>query len=176
MSNTYFGSGDKASTLDYFKYKNLQVSPEFKPKGGIGDYTSGDWSWDKAGKFNETAENLKKDPLGKSGSSWGQALGLAGSFLQEAKDKGKQDDAIQKLPYALGRGTGGFGGQILDNFGVVMPQQHGPIVVPGVGGQSSGMGSKIGRFAGAALGAVIGGPAGMAIGGTLGGGAGSFFD
>ena len=147
--------------------------------GQFKDFDYGDFSWDKEGKFNETAENLKKDPLGKSGSGWGQALGIASSFLQEAKDKGKKDDFIQKLPYALGSGSSGFGGQLLDNLGVVMPNQHAPIVIPGVqtaGGGSSGTGSKIGRFAGAALGAVLGGPAGMTIGATLGGGAGSFFD
>lgn len=175
MTSSYFDS-DKAAAVTDFYTKGLKLPSSLSLPETPDWLKNADYGWDKAGKFNETAENLKKDPLGKSGSSWGQALGLAGSFLQEAKDKGKQDEAIRKLPYALGKGTGGFGGQILDNFGVVMPQQHGPIVLPGVGGQSSGMGSKIGRFAGAALGAVIGGPAGMAIGGTLGGGAGSFFD
>lgn len=150
--------------------------------GQFKDFDYGDFSWDKEGAFNKTAENLKKDPLGKSESGWAKALGIASSassFLQDAKDKGKQDDYIQKLPFALGRGSSGFGGQVLDNLGVVMPPQQAPIYIPGVqpaGGGSSGTGSKIGRFAGAALGAVLGGPAGMTIGATLGGGAGSFFD
>jgi len=177
MTNSYFGSGDGASTLDYFKYKDLQLSPEFKPTPGA--FTSGEFSWDKAGKFDGTAENLRKDPFG--GGNVGNridAFGKATSWLGQSRKKAEQDEAMSKLPYALGRGIGGFGGQVLDNLGVVYPPQHAPIYIPGVQQQqqSSGRGSKIGQIAGAALGAVIGGPAGMTIGANLGSAGGSFFD
>ena len=175
MTNSYFGSGDGASTLDYFKYKDLQLSPEFKPTPGA--FTSGEFSWDKAGKFGGTAENLTKNPFGGGNvGNWTDAIGKATSWLGQSRKKAEQDEAMSKLPYALGRGTGGFGGQVLDNLGVVFPPQQAPIYIPGVQQQGSGKGSKIGQVAGAALGALIGGPAGMTIGAGLGSAGGSFFD
>ena len=182
MASTYFDSGNTPSTLDYFKYKDLQVSPQFKPKGG--DFTSGDWSYDKEGKFDKTAEDTRKDPLGKSGSGakWGQALGLASSYLDKAVNKGEKDQTMQKI-YNLGDSTKGFGGQLFEGFGAIMPSQHAPIVVPGVQSGSSGKGAGIGRLAGTVLGlgasALIPGVGpmiGATIGGSLGGGVGGLFD
>jgi hypothetical protein len=172
MASTYFGSGDGASTLDYFKYKNLQVSPEFKPKGG--DFTSGDWSWDKAGKFNETAEKLKKDPLNKSGTNWGEALSKASSYRDQAERKGERDDALRNLPYMLDRGSRGSGGQVFEGFGYINPTQHGPIVLPGVqsGRGGGGLLRDIGGLAGtlgtaAGIFGPLGAPIGMGVGGLI---------
>lgn len=121
------------------------------------------------------------------GGEWGK-IGLEGS-----KEKGKTDwgsifsDLIDKTqstdkyrsfaeqskPY-FGEGSKGGGSQILENLGVVYPQQHGPIFQPGVQGSPSAWG-KIGQAVGTIGGAFIG-PAGARIGGQLGGTIGGFFD
>jgi len=172
MTNSYFGSGDGASTLDYFKYKDLQLSPEFKPTPGA--FTSGEFSWDKAGKFGGTAENLTKNPFG--GGNVGNridAFGKATSWLGQSRKKAERDEFMSKMPYALGSGSQGFGGQVLDNLGVVMPNQHAPIVIPGTqqgGGGRDGLFGEIGGLAGA-IGTAAGvfGPLGMPIGAGVGG-------
>lgn len=67
----------------------------------------------------------------------------------------------------------GGGGQVLENLGVVYPQQHSPMFIPGVEGKK-GIGGTIGSIVGGIGGALIGGPVGAAIG-AAGGPIGSLF-
>jgi hypothetical protein len=69
---------------------------------------------------------------------------------------------------------GGKAGQVLDNLGVVFPQQHAPIIIPGVQNQGGkGVGQRIaGGLGGALQGAAMGsafGPIGTVGGALIGG-------
>lgn len=92
--------------------------------------------------------------------------------------KGRDQDKYRSFGESnrptFGEGFSGRGGQVLENLGVVYPQQHGPMFIPGVEGQRSVWGD-VGRIAGTLGGALIGGPAGATIGGTIGGTVGGFF-
>ena len=136
------------TSSDYYS-SGYQFDPE-KHKAFSG-------TWSKFGKENESSSF-------DSGSKpdWSKALNLATSYLGKAREKGERDESWSKLPYALGRGTGGFGGQVLDNLGVVYPPQQAPIIIPGVqneGGKGVGQ-----RIAGGALGAFQGFLSGAATG------------
>jgi hypothetical protein len=136
---------------DYAGYSSgFQFDPE-KQKAFSG-------MWSKLGKENESS-SFDKD----SKPDWSKALNLATSYLGKAREKGEQDDFMSKVPRALGSGTGGFGGQVLDNLGVVFPPQQAPIYIPGV--QSGGGGKSAGqRIAGGIGGAFQGFLAGAATG------------
>lgn len=61
-------------------------------------------------------------------------------------------------------------GQVLENLGVVYPQQHSPMFIPGQEGKKSGIFGQAGGLAGA-LGSAFGifGPLGAPIGAAVGG-------
>ena len=123
--------------------------------------------WSKLGKENESSPS-KSD----SKPDWGKALNVATSYLGKAREKRERDEILSKLPYALGRGTGPYGGEIFDGFGFTQPSQHAPIVVPGVqqSGGRGGLFGEIGGLAGAAgTAAGVFGPLGMPIGAGIGG-------
>lgn len=116
-----------------------------------------------------------------------KAIDFAKAFAMNAFDGPRsrrwRDEAEKESGPKIGTGTSGGGGKVLDNLGVVYPQQHAPIVIPGIQQQSSNRGSQIGRLAGTVLGlgasALIPGVGpmiGATIGGGLGGGVGGFFD
>lgn len=129
---------------------------------------------------------------GESGSDSSEAkpkaIDFAKAFAMNAFDYGAgsgkwRGEAEKESGPKIGTGTSGGGGKVLDNLGVVYPQQHAPIVIPGVQQQSSNRGSKIGRLAGTALGIGasmlipgVGPMIGASLGGSLGGGVGGFFD
>lgn len=71
---------------------------------------------------------------------------------------------------SFGDAMQGRGGQVLENLGVVYPQQHSPMFIPGVEGKKSGIFGTAGGLAGA-LGTAAGifGPLGMPIGAAVGG-------
>lgn len=82
----------------------------------------------------------------------------------------------------FGRSFGGYGGewsktgagQVLDNLGVVYPQQLSPVFLPGQEGKPSQWGKIGGALLGAAAGFIPGvGLAGASLGSSLGGGLGS---
>lgn len=146
------------TSSDYYS-SGYQFDPE-KQKAFSG-------MWSKFGKENESSSS-------DSGSKpdWSKALNLATSYLGKAREKGERDEALSKLPYALGRGTGASGSQIFEGFGYMQPSQHAPIVIPGVQ-QSGGRGGLFGAAGGlaGALGQAAGvfGPLGMPIGAAVGG-------
>lgn len=169
-SGSSFFSGGSAPTFDWSKTKEIKNPFDLS----ISPYTvKGDY------KF---ASGLGKTAFGggesKSKPGWEKAFSLASSFLDKAKDKGEEDERMRNLPYALGRASQGFGGQVLDNLGVVMPNQHAPIVIPGVqqsgGGGSKSVGQRIagglgGAFQGFLAGAATGTPHMAGIGALAGG-------
>lgn len=91
-----------------------------------------------------------------------KGAGIFSSLLSKAeegkyRDKGEKDSSVK-----FGDPMGGKAGQVLENLGVVFPQQHAPIVIPGIQDQGSkGVGQRI---AGGALGAFQGFLAGAATG------------
>ena len=90
-----------------------------------------------------------------------KAAGFVSSLLSKADDK-KYRGMGEKSETKFGDPMGGKAGQVLDNLGVVFPQQHAPIVIPGIQDQGSkGVGQRI---AGGALGAFQGFLSGAATG------------
>lgn len=169
-------------------WSKLGADSPFKGATGIGqtdwgsmgssDYWKGGFDVDKTGSFGSGPSPFG----GGSGANWGQALGKAVSWLGQSRKKAEQDDFMSKVPRALGRGTEGFGGQVLDNLGVVFPPQQAPIYIPGVQQGGGGKGSQIGQLAGTAAGLAasalipgVGPMIGASIGGSLGGGIGGLF-
>ena len=137
---------------------------------GSSDYWKGGFDIDKTGYFGSGPSPFRKD----NSANWADAIGKATSWLGQTRKKAERDDFMSKLPYALGRGSQGFGGQVLDNLGVVMPNQHAPIVIPGTqqggGGGGGGLFGAAGGLAGS-LGTAAGifGPLGAPIGAGIGG-------
>lgn len=158
--------------------------------GGLGDYgkeTSG-WGSDVfGGKGSSLKDDYDWGGFSK-GTDWGGGFSAAKekpSFLENWLSGVKESESEGKYRRKAERGGGGvyggewnkpFGGQVLENLGVVYPQQYSPMFIPGLEGQKGTTGSQIGRFAGAALGAALGGPVGASLGGMAGGMAGGFFD
>ena len=147
--------------------------------GNFGDYDSGytdayqfdpekqkafSGMWSKLGKENESS-SFDWDRAGK-------AVGKSLSYLDQTRKKAERDDFMSQVPRALGRGTGGFSGQVLDNLGVVYPPQQAPIYIPGTqsGGGGGGLFGAAGGLAGS-LGTAAGifGPLGAPIGAGIGG-------
>jgi hypothetical protein len=111
--------------------------------------------------------------------SWGVQKEREQPSWYDAVKKGLQNTASTKRQEEengakFGSATGGSAGQVLENLGVIFPQQHAPVFIPGQ--QSKGKGGTIGSIVGMIGGAVLGGPAGAALGGQLGGAGGSLFD
>ena len=120
--------------------------------------------WSKFGKENESSsvdwDNRRK------------ARDTSLSYLGQTRKKAERDDFMSQVPRALGRGTEGYGGQVLDNFGVVYPPQQAPIYIPATqsGGGGGGLFGSAGGLAGS-LGTAAGifGPLGAPIGAGIGG-------
>lgn len=143
------------------------------------------FDYDKTGAFDIGAP---AKPFGDSGSSGPKAVDYLKAFASNAfggdegkyRRKAEEEDAKVRFGQAIAGGSG----RVLDNLGVVYPQQHAPIYIPGVQqGGSGGKGGKIGRLAGTALGLGasmlipgVGPMIGASIGGSLGGGVGGLFD
>jgi len=99
-------------------------------------------------------------------------------FAGEVWDVLNKEQNRNRYSSQLNEPRGGYGGQpstggsgqILENLGVVYPQTHSPIVIPGQQGSSggAGVGGDIGSLAGMGIGALIGGPAGAALGSQIG--------
>jgi hypothetical protein len=124
----------------------------------------------------EAWRGFTSDKKSKSSSS-SDALKAAGIFSDllskaaERKYRGMGEQSEAKI----GDPMGGKAGQVLDNLGAVFPQQHAPIVIPGVENQGGkGIGQRIaggaaGAFQGFLSGAAHGGPHMAGIGALVGG-------
>lgn len=90
----------------------------------------------------------------------------------------KTRDTDKWQSYASQRPSGGewnkpYSGNVLENLGVVYPQQQSPMFIPGAEGKK-GLGGTIGSLVGGIGGALIGGPVGAVLG-AAGGPIGSLF-
>jgi len=179
MASSWTSSG-KWSTLgsgnDYTGYSN----DAFKGATGIGktdwgsmDDWGGGFGVDKEGKFGSGPKPFG----GGSKTDLLKAAGVFGSLLSKAGGQDKYRDQMEFGPRVLGEGFGGRAGQVLENLGVVFPQQAAPLYIPGVQeGKSTGQriaGGLGGALQGAATGAAFG-PIGAVAGGLIGGFGGAF--
>jgi len=133
--------------------------------------------------FTSSDKGGSGDSDGKpKAADWLKAFAF-NAFDGAAGSRKWRDEAEKESGPKIGTGTSGGGGKVLENLGVVYPQQHAPIVIPGVQNQRGTRGGTIGRLAGTALGLGasalipgVGPMVGASIGGSLGGGVGSLFD
>jgi hypothetical protein len=147
------------------------------PLGKDAPSWNGDYDWknksggiDWGSKFDIDKTNLYESTVGKKDTDWG---GVFSGLFDKAKDKDKYRGWGERS-VSFGQALPGTGGQVLENLGVIYPQQHAPLVLQGQEGKR-GLGGTIGRLAGGIAGAVIGGPIGGLVGG-LGGAVGGLFD
>lgn len=129
----------------------------------------GDYDWKGAGG-NIDWEKPSFDVASKK-TDWGEAFK---GLFDKTRDTDKWQSYASSQKPIMGEGSKPYAGQVLENLGVVYPQQHAPVFVPGVEGKK-GFGGTIGSIVGGIGGALIGGPAGFGIGSQLGGGVGSMF-
>jgi len=138
------------------------------------DKSSGDWSSpfdigkSFTGGYGDFSEKASSGASKSKNFLDAFAAGIKSSDENKYRSLGESNRPI------FGEGFSGRGGQVLENLGVVYPQQQGPMFLPGTEGKRSIWG-EVGRIAGSLGGALIGGPAGASIGGQLGGTVGGFF-
>jgi hypothetical protein len=107
---------------------------------------------------------------------WEGLSRVTSSLFDKAKDTDKYRDYASRSGPTFGDWSRGGGGQVLENLGVVYPQQQGPMYIPGVEGSKSGLGSAIGTLAGIGASFIPGlGPGIKAAMPAIGGSIGSFF-
>lgn len=173
-------AGDNPFSYGSASWSKLGKDSPFQGATGIGKtdwgsmpgkdaFGGGSFGVDTEGKFGSGPK-----PFGSSGSGdWTKGAQFLGSFLSKMGDKDKyRTQAEFSGPRPLGYPSFGQAGQVLENLGVVFPQQAAPIFIPGVQ-EGKGTGQRIagglgGALSGAATGAAFG-PIG-AIGGALIGG------
>ena len=145
----------------FFDYKEDRGSSSWP---SISDSYTKDWS----SAFSRPEPEKKK-------TDWG---GIFSTLFDKARDTDKyRSYGEQSRPY-FGDWSRGGGSQVLENLGVVYPQQQGPVVLPGMQTQSgrSGLGSAIGTLAGIGASFIPGlGPGIAAAMPAIGANVGSFF-
>jgi hypothetical protein len=166
-------------------FNNSSMSGSWTKLGSDNNFTGatgvGGTDWGSMPDLNEGFGGGKFD-VDKTGLSFGggsktdllKAAGVFGSLLSKAGGNKYREKAEQGGPRVLGDPMGGKAGQVLDNLGVVFPQQHAPIFIPGVQNQGGkGVGQRIaGGLGGALQGAAMGsafGPIGTVGGALIGG-------
>jgi hypothetical protein len=153
--------------------------------GGVApSYGFGDSSWLSGRSFDSpfSTKDAYEGSLGKFNLGGKDKFG-AKEFLSAFASglrKGDQDryrNYGESSPF-MSKGFEGGGGRILENLGVVYPQQQGSMFIPGQEGKKSQWGAIGGALLGAASGFIPGvGLAGAALGSQLGGGlGGALFD
>lgn len=119
--------------------------------GGYGDIAPG-----YKNPLGDDAPSVKGDY--DWGSMWGQEkkkgmwdkLSTFNSLFDKTRETDKWQDYAKDKPFG-GEWSRSNAGQVLENLGVVYPQQHSPMYIPGMPGQQ-GKGSAIGKAAGLAIG------------------------
>lgn len=151
MPQSSFFEGDFSSPFDIGKAYT----------GGYGDFGS---------KASGTVARPKRN------IDWGELSDTVSSLFSKARDTDKYRDYAYRSSPAFGDWSKGGGGQVLENLGVVYPQQQGPMYLPGTEGRRSGVGSAIGTLAGIGASFIPGlGPGIAAAMPAIGGSVGSFF-
>lgn len=157
----------------FFNNYKFQDSGEFIP-GKIGGGSTNTWAYGKdAPSFLDKGGGFGAKDFLKSFAS-GLGMDSESKYRRQGEFGG------------FGRGFGAYGGewskagggQVLENLGVVYPQQLSPVFLPGQEGKPSQWGKIGGALLGAATGFIPGvGVAGAALGSQLGGGlGGALFD
>lgn len=138
-----------------------------------GSSSSGNWPSIEDSYKRDWGDSISRRSTSSGGrkTEWGDVFS---SLFDKTRDTDKYRNYGESSRPYFGDWSRGGGGQVLENLGVIYPQQQGPMFLPGVEGRQSPWG-KIGQIAGTIGGALIGGPAGASIGGSIGGTAGSFF-
>lgn len=110
--------------------------PAFEPGPGFNPNDSG-IPWSEATKFEYKPK----------ATSWFERTkeNLFDITKNNLKDRGNNSRSGEDSA-GFGRGTEGSAGKVLDNLGVVFPQQHAPMFIPGVQGEQG----LFGKIAGAA--------------------------
>lgn len=104
---------------------------------------------------------------------WGETFS---NLFEKASQTNKYRNYSERSAPKFGDWSRGGGSQVLENLGVVYPQQQGPMYIPGVEGSSSGLGSAIGTIAGIGASFIPGIGPGLAKAlPAIGGSVGSFF-
>lgn len=145
-----------------FAYRDVKLSPLGTENLSSQFGKSGDWDWGSQ-PGQEAYRGFTSSDKSKSSSTSDalKAAGIFSSLLSKADEK-KYRGMGEESKTKFGDPMGGKAGQVLDNLGVVFPQQHAPIVIPGIQDQGSkGVGQRI---AGGALGAFQGFLSGAATG------------
>jgi hypothetical protein len=115
--------------------------PAFEPGPGFNPNDSG-ISWNEATKFEYKPNEYKP-----KATSWFERTkeNLFDITKNNLKDRGNNSRSGEDSA-EFGRGTEGSAGKVLDNLGVVFPQQHAPMFIPGVQGEQG----LFGKIAGVA--------------------------
>ena len=122
-------------------------------------------SWKNVSEPVSSEGGFKGSPDSGRGFDWGKAGSAGADFLKGwlDKDREKYRDEAKfggDRPY-FGEGFKGTGGQVLENLGVVYPQQSGPAYLPGQQGSpgflGGGGGKALAGIAGLALAPMTGG-------------------
>jgi len=87
--------------------------------------------------------------LPKKKGMWDK-LSTFNNLFDKTKETSKWQDYAKEKPFG-GEWSKSGAGQVLENLGVVYPQQHSPMFIPGMPGES-GKGGAIGKAAGLAVG------------------------
>jgi hypothetical protein len=153
--------------------------------GYFDDGASGaSYDWGKNKDAFDWGNRFDVDTVKSKGSGKTNWAGI-GRFAGDALSSfGKSSGNRDPYGFSYGRFTpgefgGGGGGKVLDNLGVIYPQQVGPTFIPGTfGEEGKSTGSRIagglgGALRGAATGAAFG-PIGIAAGALIGGASGAF--
>ena len=153
-----------------FAYKNVKWSVLGKDVPSLGDTDWGSMvgpeAWRGFTSSDKSDSGSKFDAL--------KGAGIIQSLFSKA-DERKYRGMGEQSEAKVGDPMGGRAGQVLDNLGVVFPQQHAPIVIPGVENQGGkGIGQRAvqgaaGAFQGFLAGAAHGGPHMAGIGALVGG-------
>ena len=136
-------------------------------------------SWKNVSEPVSSEGGFTGKPVSSGRTDWTKGAEFLGGFLSKmGQDKYRSEANDYIGPRALGYPSFGGSGQVLENLGVVYPQQQAPFFIPGSEGGGKSTGQRIagglgGALSGAATGAAFG-PIGIAAGALLGGASGAF--
>lgn len=155
------------STLSSYLQDVDRYSSESRDTPTIRDFPS------TMSREERSYSDRNKRPGTDNQRDWGSTFS---TLFDKARDTDKYRSYGERSTPVFGDWSRGGGGQVLENLGVVYPQQQGPMYIPGVEGGKSGLGSAIGTLAGIGASFIPGiGPGLSRALPAIGGSVGSFF-